>query len=124
MTPSLSFAGRYMSLKFTSVTGDTYTISTNNLAISIHDKNLLFNNTDLIIPFESLSSMEFTDYDNNSTIINTVIQNKESRVEVYKINGTLHGSFGSMSEAWYSLPQGLYVIKDDNGNTFKVNIGK
>lgn len=124
LTPSVAFAGRYSSLKFTSNSGDTYTVATNNLEILVSGGNLTFSNTDLIIPVSSLVSMEFSDYDDNPAEIDNVTFDRKSAVTVYNLNGTSIGSFDSFSDALSSLNKGLYVIKDLNGNSFKVNVEK
>lgn len=124
LTPSLAFAGRYSSLKFTSDSGETYSVTTDNLEILINGENLTFNNTNLTIPLSSLVSMEFTDYDDSPAAIETVTFDGRGAVTVYNINGVSIGSFDSYAEALASLSQGLYVIKDANGNSLKINVEK
>ena len=124
LTPSLAFAGRYNSLKFTSNTGETYTVATNNLEILVDGENLTFSNTNLTIPLASLVSMEFTDYDDNAADAHTIVIDGDNSVSVYDINGTSVGSFDSYSEALAALGHGFYVIKDANGNSLKISVGK
>ena len=124
LIPSLAFAGRYNTLKFTSDSGETYSIATNNLVIHVNGENLTFNNTDLTIPLSSLVSMEFTDYDDSPAAIDTVIFEGTGTVAVYNINGTPVGSFDSYADALASLSRGVYVIKDANGNSLKISVGK
>ena len=121
---SLATAGRYNSLKFTSDNGETYTIATNSLEILVNNGNLTFSNTDLTLPLTSLVSMEFTDYDDSPTSVDAVILDGEGPVTVYSINGVFVGSFESYTEALGSLSQGVFVIKDVNGNSLKVSKGK
>ena len=124
LTPSLALAGSYKSLKFTSNSGETYTVATNNLEILVNGENLTFNNTDLTIPLSYLVSMEFTDYDDSPAEIDTVLFDGKGAVTVFNINGTSVGSFDSYTEALASLSQGVYVIKDANGNSLKISVGK
>ena len=124
LTPSLALAGRYTSLKFTSDSGETYTVGTNNLEILVQGESLTFNNTNLMIPLASLVSMEFADYDESPASIDEMVFDPSSNVMVFDLNGTGLGSFGSFSEAFGSLGKGLYVIKDANGNSLKVNVEK
>lgn len=121
---SSAFAGRYTSLKFTSNTGETYDVATNNLEILVEGDNLTFSNTDLRIPLASLVSMEFEDYDNSTSLIYETVFDGNSPVLVFNINGTPIGHFTSYSQALGSLSQGLYVIKDANGNSIKLSVEK
>ena len=121
---SLAMAGRYSSLKFTSSTGETYTIATNNLEILVNGENIAFSNTDLTIPVSSLISMEFTDYVDSPAAIDTVNFDGNGLVAVYNIDGTSLGSFDSYTDALATLSQGIYVIKDANGNSLKINVEK
>lgn len=124
ISSSVAIAGRYCSLKFTSNSGETYTVATNNLEILVNGENLTFSNTDLMIPLTSLVSMEFTDYDDSPAAIETVPFDGKGAVTVYNIDGTVVSSFDSYSEALASLRQGVYVIKDVNGNSLKISVGK
>lgn len=121
---SLAMAGRYSSLKFTSSTGETYTVATNNLEILVNDENLTFSNTDLTLPLSSLVSMEFTDNDDSSAEIDEISFDGNSAIAVYDINGTSVGSFDSYAEALSSLGEGVYVVKYTNGNSLKISVGK
>lgn len=124
LTPSMASAGRYSSLKFISESGETYTVATENLEILIHGANLTFSNTNLKIPVSSLVSMEFGNFDDSSSAVNSSVADQNGVVSVFDINGTLLGSFGSFSEALGSLSPGIYVIMDSNGNSLKVSVGK
>lgn len=124
LSSSSAMAGRYSFLKFTSDSGETYCVATNNLEILVDGANLAFSNTDLIIPLTSLVSMEFTDYDDSSAEIGNVTFDGKGVVTVYNINGVSAGSFDSYTEAIASLTQGVYVIKDANGNSLKISVGK
>ena len=124
ISSSVAFAGRYSMLKFSSNGGETYTIATNNLEILINDGNLTFNNTDLTLSLASLVSMEFTDYDDDPSTVNSLSFDHNGIVTVYNVNGILVGSFDSYSEAFNSLGRGVFVFKDTNGNTLKVSVGK
>ena len=124
LSTSLAMAGRYNSLKFTSNSGETYTVAASNLEILVNSENLTFNNTDLTIPLSSLVSMEFTDDGDNPAEIDTIISGGNEVITVYNISGTLVGSFDSYAEALASLSQGVYVIKDANGNSLKISVGK
>ena len=124
LAPSLAVAGRYNSLKFTSNSGEIYTVATNNLEILVNGENLTFSNTDLTIPLSSLISMEFTDYDDSPAAIDTVKFDGNGLVTVYNIDGTPVGSFGSYTDALSSLGKGVYVVKDTIGNSLKISVGK
>lgn len=119
-----ALAGRYNSLEFTSNTGETYTVATEDLEILVEGDNLSFNNTDLTIPLTSLVSMEFGDFDIDTTEVESISVNQEGAVTVYNLNGTSAGTFNSYTEALAALRPGLYVIKDANGNSLKVNVEK
>ena len=121
---SLAMAGRYNSLKFTSNSGEIYTVATNNLEVLINGENITFSNTDLTIPLSSLVSMEFTDYDDSPAAIDTVTFDGNGLVTVYNIDGTSVGSFDSYTDALSSLGKGVYVVKDINGNSLKISVGK
>ena len=124
LSTSLAMAGSYNSLKFTSNSGETYTVAASNLEILVDSEKLTFNNTDLTIPLSSLVSMEFTDDGDNPAEIDTIISGGNEVITVYNISGTLVGSFDSYAEALASLSQGVYVIKDANGNSLKISVGK
>lgn len=124
LTPSLASSGSYSSLKFTSNSGETYTVATNNLEILVNGENLTFNNTNLTIPLSSLVSMEFGDFGNTPSVIDTVSFDGTDLVAVYNPNGTLVGTFASYSEALDSLGQGVYVIRDAKGNSLKISVEK
>ena len=123
LVPSLAFAGKFNSLKFTSSTDETFIVATDNLEIIVEGENLIFSNTDLKLPLSSLVSMEFTEDENTSKIEELAFDPNYS-VMVYKVNGTPVGSFDSYSEALDSLGKGIYVVKDSNGNSLKVNVEK
>ena len=124
ISSSVAIAGRYCSLKFTSNSGETYTVATNNLEILVNGENLTFSNTDLMIPLTSLVSMEFTDYDDSPAAIDTVKFDGDGLVTVYNIDGTSLGSFDSYTDALSSLGKGVYVVKDTIGNSLKISVGK
>ena len=124
LTPSSAFSGRYNSLKFTSNSGENYTVATNNLEILVNGENLTFSNTDLTIPLSSLISMELTDYDDSPAAIDTVKFDGNGLVTVYNIDGTSVGSFDSYTDALSSLGKGVYVVKDTIGNSLKIRVGK
>ena len=122
--PSAAFSGRYNSLKFTSVSGETYTLASDNLEIFVEGENLAFNNTELTLPLSSLVSMEFTDTYDSPSAIEDIVFDRDGAVKVYDLGGTPTGSFDSFSEALASLPKGIYVIKDSNGYSLKVTVEK
>lgn len=121
---SVSFAEGYSTLKFTSASGEVFTVETNNLEISVYGENLAFNNTDLLIPLSTLETMEFIDHYDGPAAVETVVASFESTVLVYGIDGKVVASFDSYTEALSSLGKGVYVIKDANGKTLKISIGK
>ena len=122
LTPSLAAAERYCSMKFTSNSGETYIVDTNNLEILVNGENLTFSNTNISLTLSSFVSMEFTDDD--SSAVDAVTFAGKGAVTVYALDGILIGSFDSYDEALASLSQGLYVIKDVNGNSLKISVGK
>ena len=122
--PSLAIAGRYNSLKFSSSSGETFTVATNNLEILVNGENLTFNNTNLTIPLSSLISMEFTDYEESPASIDIVKFDGNGFVTVYNIDGTSIGYFDSYTDALSSLGKGVYVVKDKNGNSLKISVEK
>ena len=122
--PSLAIAGRYNSLKFSSSSGETFTVATNNLEILVNSENLTFNNTNLTIPLSSLISMEFTDYEESPASIDIVKFDGNGFVTVYNIDGTSMGYFDSYTDALSSLGKGVYVVKDTIGNSLKISVGK
>lgn len=124
LSPSLTLAGRFSTLKFTSNSGETYTVATNNLEILVDGENLTFSNTNLLVPLSSLVSMEFTEYDDSPAEIDKVRFDGNGLVTVYSINGTSVGTFDSYAQALSSLSQGLYVIKDANGSSLKITVEK
>ena len=123
LVPSSAFAGKYNSLKFTSSTDETFIVATDNLEIFVEGETLIFSNTDLTLPLSSLVSMEFTE-DENTSKIEELVFDPNCSVKVYNVNGTPVGSFDSYSEALDSLGKGIYVVKDSNGNSLKVNVEK
>lgn len=121
---SVALAGGYNSLKFTSDTGEIYTITTDNLEILIEGENLVFNNTDLSLPLATLLSMEFTDYSDETAGTDSMIIEPDAAVTVFDLNGVSIGSFDTYSEAISALCNGVFVIKDANGNSLKISVGK
>lgn len=121
---SMAFAGGYKTLTFTSGQGETYEVVTANLELFVVGDNLTFSNTDLIIPLSSLVSMEFTDYSNEWASIDTMVPGLEGGVAAYSLNGVYLKTFNSLTEALSSLGKGIFVIKDGEGRTLKVNIDR
>lgn len=121
---SSAYADGYEALVFKYASGESYSVATKNLEIYFKDGNLSFNNDNSIIPVASLASMEFDGNSQSSTVIVEMQTDNISPITIYAIDGMKKGVFMSISEAYSNLQPGIYIARQNNGTTLKINVKK
>lgn len=117
---SLYVSADYSSMEFKYSDGTTKVLTAPGLTITVEGANLKVTNSDgqtLSIPSASLASMQFVNGDASGV---SEITADNSPVKVYNVNGIYVGEFDSFNDAKASLPQGVYVIRNAEGETFKL----
>ncbi|MCH5258057.1 MAG: T9SS type A sorting domain-containing protein [Lachnospiraceae bacterium] len=113
---------KYMEFKTTENTSLVF--EAEGLEIEINDGVLSLSNASgqkMNIDVSTLASMQFTD--NPATIFNITFDS-DSKIQVYKLDGTVVGNFPNISNAIYTLSPGIYILKSTEGQTVKIMIEK
>ena len=113
---------KYMEFKTTENT--TVVVEAEGLEIEINDGLLSLSNASgqkMNIDASTLVSMQFTD---TSAVIDNITVDSDSKVQVYKLDGTVLGTFKNVSNAINTLAPGVYILKSTEGQTVKIMIGK
>ena len=113
---------KYMEFKTTENT--SFVVEAEGLEIEINDGLLSLSNTSgqkMNIDASTLVSMQFTD---SSVAIDNITVDSDSKVQVYKLDGTVVGTFTNISNAIDTLAPGVYILKSTEGQTVKIMIGK
>lgn len=114
----------YNFMEFKYVDDTAQIVFAEGLVINIEGENLMITNTagaTLSAKASDLVSMQFTDTDPAG--VKKILEG-ETAVKVYNINGVYMGECSSLKEAKETLPNGVYVVKNSNGETIKMVIGK
>lgn len=115
----------YKYLLFTTKDGSTAVISSEGLVIDVNGSELKVSNavgSELILNSQNLLSMQFTNDDGSNAIHSISFDNEE--VSVYTIDGLYSGHYNSINEARLSLPKGVYVVKNEKGDSVKIIVGQ
>ena len=113
---------KYMEFKTTENT--SVVVEAEGLEIKINDGVLSLSNTSgqkMNIDASTLVSMQFTD---SSAAIDNITVDSNSKVQAYKLDGTVVGTFTNVSNAINTLEPGVYILKSTEGQTVKILIGK
>ena len=121
---SVKAVAPYKYLEFKTTENTSIVVETDGLGIEINDGVLSLSNTSgqkMNIDASTLVFMQFTD---NSASVNNIAVDSNLRVQVYKPEGTVVGTFANASDAMNSLTPGVYILKSIEGQTVKIMIGK
>lgn len=108
------------------------TIDGNVQSVGLTDLNITFTDTGMIatadgesveIALNSLVSMEF---ENNPADVNEIAapESINGKVSLYTADGKHIGDYDSLISASYKLSAGIYIMKAENGITYKVKINQ
>ena len=114
----------YKYLEFKTTENTLLVVEAEGLEIEINDGVLSLSNTSgqkMNIDASTLLSMQFTD---GSAAIDNITVDSDSKVQVYKLDGTVVGTFANVSNAIDTLAPGVYILKSTEGQTVKIMIGK
>lgn len=114
----------YKYLEFKTAEDTSFVVEAEGLEIEINDGALSLSNTSgekMDIDASTLVSMQFTD---SSAAIDDITIDSDSKVQVYKLDGTVVGAFTNVSNAINTLTPGVYILKSSEGQTVKIMIGK
>ena len=103
-------------LTLESTDGSKVSLAANGLTLTFSDGNLVASDG-TTIPISSLAKMYFTE----TSGITTVTSSAGGSMKVYTLSGILVGTY-SEGQSPAGLPQGIYIIKDCQGNTHKTTI--
>ena len=114
----------YKYLEFKTTENTSIVVEAENLEITVNDGILALSNASgqkMNIDASTLVSMQFTD---SSAAIDNITVDSDSKVQVYKLDGTVIGTFNNVSNAINTLAPGVYILKSTEGQTVKIMIGK
>ena len=121
---SVSAVTPYKYLEFKTTENTSLVVETDGLEIGINDGVMSLSNTSgqkMNIDASTLVSMQFT---NSAAVIDNITVDSDSKVQVYKLEGTIVGTFTNVSNAINTLEPGVYILKSTEGQTVKIMIGK
>lgn len=113
---------KYMEFKTTENTSLVF--EAEGLEIEINDGVLALSNASgqkMNIDVSTLASMQFTD---NPAAIFNITFDSDSKIQVYKLDGTVVGNFPSISNVINTLSPGVYILKSTEDQNVKIMIGK
>lgn len=113
----------FNSLVFSTLSGDKQSVGLTDLNITFADGEMRATSKgeSVRIALTSLESMEFSD---DMSGIESVSTEKlpQGKVTVYATDGQFQGSYDSATAALAKMPNGVYILKDENGITSKILI--
>lgn len=112
-------AGAYNVMQFTYSDGNVKTLAISGLTITVNEDNLEITNTageTLNVSASDLKSMQFVD--DPAGVASISIEGMA--FEAYNLEGVYLGKFESLLAAKKSLPAGVYVMKNERGETIKI----
>ena len=121
---SVSAVTPYKYLEFKTTENTSVVVEAEGLEIEIKDGVLSLSNASgqkMNIDASTLVSMQFT---NSAAVIDNITVDSDSKVQVYKLDGTVVGTFTNVSNAINTLEPGVYILKSTEGQTVKIMIGK
>ena len=114
----------YKYLEFKTTENTSIVVEAKGLGITVNNGVLSLSNTSgqkMNIDASTLVSMQFTD---SSAAVNNLAIESDTRVQVYKLDGTTVGTFANVSSAMSALAPGAYILKATEGQTVKIMIEK
>ena len=114
----------YKYLEFKTTENTSIVVEAENLEITVNDGILALSNASgqkMNIDASTLVSMQFTD---SSAAIDNITVDSDSKIQAYKLDGTVGGTFTNVSNAINTLAPGVYILKSTEGQTVKIMIGK
>lgn len=110
---------------YTTSGGDTpVAVASEGLVITVEGDNLIATpgqGEALTLPLNTLQGMEFSW---SATGIENLLDDGATSFALYGLDGLKAGSFSSLDDASKALPQGVYIVKKNNGKTVKILLGK
>ena len=114
----------YKDLVFTDTQGNTTSIATKGLKLTVADGSLVAVNSDGTTTFtlSQLATMAFSETAMNpTTAIEALPALPSSSIEAYSLKGERLGTFDNMTQLKNTLVKGIYIVKQ-NGTTKKITI--
>ena len=114
----------YKYMEFKTIENTSFVVEAEGLEIEINDGVVSLSNASgqkMNIDASTLVSMQFTD---SLAAIDNITVDSDSKVQVYKLDGTVVGTFTNVSNAIDTLAPGVYILKLTEGQTVKIMIGK
>lgn len=121
---SLSAMADYEYMVFTYADGTQTALLAEGLVINVDGSSLAITNTEgesIEVDASELVSMQFSDVDPAG--VETILAG-DSAWDVYNLEGVYAGRFNSLNEARSALAKGIYVIRNQEGETIKLVIGQ
>lgn len=117
-------AEEYPSVLFKTVDGKDMTIESKGLEISFDSGNLIAKSatSSLTLSVNDLKSMSFSDLTSSIIAVAATDATDNIQVTVFKIDGSLVGTFPSVSEVELSLSSDIYIAKKSNGEILKIAV--
>lgn len=120
---AISASATFSHLCFTTTGGTEHHLRISGMAISLSETTISASHSEgtLELDLTELQSLKFTDGTSSAIGITT---ETDGITTIYRLDGTVAGTFGSATEAVESLPSGIYLIHDSNGSATKITIKK
>lgn len=115
-------SAEFISLKFTSLSGESTVLSVDGLSLSVADGNLVVNNADgdYTLPLADLATMEFSNEQPSAGVGAVAASQSEGKTVVYSVDGRLCGAFSGDRNLASVLPAGIYIARQQDGTTSKI----
>lgn len=114
----------YPSVMFRTADGQETTIASRGLEITFEAGNLVARTPEstVTLAVSDLRSMMFSNVASGIVDVTADDAADALPVTVFRIDGTMAGTFTSVAEAQLSLSSGLYICKKSNGETSKIAV--
>ncbi|MDE6396394.1 MAG: hypothetical protein K2K84_03905 [Muribaculaceae bacterium] len=124
MLACISLRASYAGMKYTTDTGAVYYTYAHGLVITTEGDSLIATvdgKEQLRLKLTSVVSMELVAY---AAGVESVKSLADGKIAAYSLDGMDVGQFQSVDEARRTLSPGIYILKDNSGQTIKIQIGK
>lgn len=111
-------AASYKYLVVEKTDGTRHSMEASGLTLMFSEGNLVASDG-TSIALTQLTKMYFSDVDAIEEILSSTLQ---GTFTVYTLSGEESGTFDGVNELNTRLPKGIYIIKDQQGNTAKIQI--
>lgn len=110
----------YPFLSFSTHGGVAHTVAAEELVITFAGGKMIAHSAqgDLELELQALEKMCFTTEQSGVS----GVKSGSGAVRVYSMQGVEMGTYSSQNEAVSRLPQGLYIVKHDDGSTHKLAV--